>query len=106
MDRNDLYEYQNYSVGFLKEHPEALLILEMGLGKTIITLSAIQYLMSKGEVHKTLVIAPLRVCQKVWPEEVKDWLFDEEAAARLIKEKPMPPLEHRIDYEQLSFGFQ
>ena len=66
MKRSDLYEYQNFSVGFLKEHPEALLILEMGLGKSAISLTAILDLMfDRFEVGKTLVIAPLRVARIV-----------------------------------------
>ena len=41
MKRTDLHEYQNYCVEFLKTHPEALLILEMGLGKSAVSLTAI-----------------------------------------------------------------
>lgn len=70
---HELHEYQMECIRFMITHPIALLILEMGLGKTIITLSAIRYLKNKGIIHRVLVIAPLRVCQKVWPEEVKDW---------------------------------
>ena len=74
MKRSDLYEYQNYSVDFLKEHPEALLILEMGLGKSAVSLTAILDLMfDRFEVGKTLVIAPLRVARTVWPEERETW---------------------------------
>ena len=74
MKRSDLYEYQNYSVDFLKEHPEALLILEMGLGKSAVSLTAILDLMfDRFEIGKTLVIAPLRVARTVWPEERKNW---------------------------------
>ena len=74
MKRSDLYEYQNFSVDFLKEHPEALLILEMGLGKSAISLTAILDLMfDRFEVGKTLVIAPLRVARTVWPEERETW---------------------------------
>ena len=64
MKRSDLYEYQNYSVDFLKEHREALLILEMGLGKSAVSLTAILDLMfDRFEVGKALVIAPLRVAR-------------------------------------------
>ena len=74
MKRSDLYEYQNYSVEFLKSHPEALLILEMGLGKSAVSLTAILDLMfDRFEVGKTLVIAPLRVARTVWPEERETW---------------------------------
>ena len=45
MKRTDLHEYQNYCVEFLKTHPEAMLILEMGLGKSAVSLTAILDLM-------------------------------------------------------------
>ena len=74
MKRTDLYEYQNFSVDFLKAHPEAMLILEMGLGKSAISLTAILDLMfDRFDVGKTLVIAPLRVARTVWPEEREIW---------------------------------
>ncbi len=74
MKRSDLHAYQNYCVEFLKAHPEAMLILEMGLGKSCISLTAILDLMFDSfEVSKVLVIAPLRVCRSVWPAERDTW---------------------------------
>ena len=74
MKRTDLHEYQNYCVDFLKTHAEAMLILEMGLGKSAISLTAIADLMFDSfDVAKTLVIAPLRVAKTVWPEERETW---------------------------------
>ena len=74
MRREDLHEYQNYCVSFVKEHPEAMLILQMGLGKTISALTAILDLMfDRFEVNKVLIIAPLRVAKTVWPEERDSW---------------------------------
>lgn len=74
MKRTDLHEYQNYCVDFLKNHAEAMLILEMGLGKSAISLTAIADLMFDSfDVAKTLVIAPLRVAKTVWPEERETW---------------------------------
>ncbi len=74
MDRTNLHDYQNYCVDFLKGHPEAMLILEMGLGKSCISLTAIADLMFDSfEVGKVLVIAPLRVCRSVWPQERDTW---------------------------------
>lgn len=74
LKRSDLHDYQNYCVEFVENHPEALLILEMGLGKTIISLTAIEDLMFDFfDVHKTLVIAPLRVARDVWPQEKDFW---------------------------------
>ena len=73
LKREDLHRYQEFCVKFILEHPEALLILEMGLGKTIITLTAIMILMyDRFEVDKCLVVAPLRVT-KVWMDEAASW---------------------------------
>ena len=74
MKREDLHHYQEYCVEFLKTHPESMLILEMGLGKSVITLTAILDLMfDRFEVSKALVVAPLRVANTVWPKEGKAW---------------------------------
>ena len=45
----------------------------MGLGKSVITLTAIRQLLSSGAVRKVLVIAPLRVARDTWPEEILKW---------------------------------
>ena len=74
MKRTDLHEYQEFCVEFIKEHKESMMILEMGLGKSVISLTAILDLMFDSfEVNKVLCIAPLRVCQSVWPEEQENW---------------------------------
>ncbi len=59
---------------FVMKHPEALLILSMGLGKTVTSLYSIfDLLFDRFEVSKVLIIAPLRVCTSVWPEERLKW---------------------------------
>ena len=74
MKRDDLHGYQQHCVSFVKDHQEALLILEMGLGKTAISLTAILDLMfDRFEVSKVLIIAPLRVAKAVWPKERECW---------------------------------
>ena len=68
------HDYQSFCVDFIKTHPVAALFLDMGLGKTVITLTAIQDLMLDSFiVSKTLVIAPLRVSRDTWPAEVEKW---------------------------------
>lgn len=49
------------------------LFLDMGLGKTLITLSAINWLIKNGKISKVLIIAPLRVAQVTWQEEAEKW---------------------------------
>ena len=68
------HRYQEYAISFIETHKEAMLLLDMGLGKTVISLTAILDLMfDRFEVKKTLVIAPLRVANTVWPEEKNQW---------------------------------
>ena len=68
------HDYQSYCIEYIKTHPIAALLLDMGLGKTAITLTAIRDLMlDTCEVNKVLVIAPLRVARDTWPTEVEKW---------------------------------
>lgn len=68
------HEYQNYAVDFILTHPQAAVFLDCGLGKTAITLTAIEELMHDSfEVRKVLVIAPLRVARDTWPAEIEKW---------------------------------
>lgn len=68
------HEYQEYATEFILNHPVAAVLLEMGLGKSVITLTAIYELMlNRFEVGKVLVIAPLRVARDTWPSEIEKW---------------------------------
>ena len=68
------HEYQTYATNFILEHPVAAVLLEMGLGKSVITLTAIYELMlNRFEVQKVLVIAPLRVARDTWSAEIEKW---------------------------------
>ena len=70
----ELHDYQKYAVRFIEEHPIAALFLDMGLGKTITTLTAIHNLMfDLFAVRKVLVIAPLRVARDTWSAEIEKW---------------------------------
>ena len=72
--RYEPYEYQEYATNFILEHPIAAVLLDMGLGKSVITLTAIEELMrDRFEVSKVLVIAPLRVATNTWPLEIRKW---------------------------------
>ena len=68
------HDYQKYATDFILTHPVAAVLLEMGLGKSVITLTAIQDLcLDSFEVHRVLVIAPLRVARDTWPAEIQKW---------------------------------
>ena len=67
------YDYQKYATNFIKTHKEAVLLLDVGLGKTSCALTAIKDLLDSGEVKKVLVIAPLRVAKITWSDEIQKW---------------------------------
>ncbi len=73
LTRNDLHEYQVRAVEHVKDHPQSMLWLDMGLGKTIATLTAIADLFATGRTNGVLVVAPLRVVQSVWEHEAAKW---------------------------------
>lgn len=74
MNESNLHEYQRYAVRYIIEHPACCLFLDLGLGKTISTLTAIKKLMDEYfEVSKVLVIAPKRVAETTWSDEVEKW---------------------------------
>ena len=72
--RYEPHDYQKYATAYIEEHPYAAVLLDMGLGKTSITLTAIaDLLFDSFEVHKVLVIAPLRVARDTWSAEIQKW---------------------------------
>lgn len=74
MDRSNLHRYQKVCVEHIISHPFCGVFLDMGLGKTISTLTAIEELKyDYCEIDTILVIAPKRVAETVWEEEAKKW---------------------------------
>lgn len=68
------HEYQKYSTEFIIKHAECGLFLDMGCGKSVITLTAVwELLYDYFEISKVLIIAPLRVAQDTWSREIEKW---------------------------------
>ena len=68
------HDYQQYAIDFIESHPTAAVLLDMGLGKTVITLTALNNLLfDRFEISRILVIAPLRVARNTWPQEIGKW---------------------------------
>ena len=69
-----LHPYQEYSKNFILDHPYCALLLDMGLGKTLSSLTAIDELLHTFEIiENVLVIAPLSVAEKTWTDEIEKW---------------------------------
>lgn len=61
------HDYQTYAIDYIETHPVAAVLLDMGLGKTVISLTAIaDLLFDSFEAHRVLVVAPLRVARDTW----------------------------------------
>lgn len=68
------HDYQKYVIEYIEKHPVSAVFLDMGLGKTSITLTALNNLLfDYFSVHKILVIAPLRVAKTTWSAEINKW---------------------------------
>ena len=68
------HDYQVYAIKHILSHEQAALLLDMGLGKTVITLTVLEKLMyQEFEIRKPLIVAPLRVARDTWPEEIRKW---------------------------------
>lgn len=73
LTRDLLHPYQERGVQFIKDVEKSALFLDMGLGKTLTSLTAISDLSDSLEINKTLIIAPLRVANTTWHKELKNW---------------------------------
>lgn len=73
MNESDLHPYQRYAVDFIERHRFCGLFLDMGLGKTVSTLTAVKRMIYSFEVSKVLVIAPKRVAETTWTTEANKW---------------------------------
>ena len=68
------HDYQDYATQFILDHPVAAIFLDCGLGKTVITLTAMEELLhDRFAVSRILIIAPLRVARDTWPAEIQKW---------------------------------
>ena len=70
---DDLHEYQHKAIAFIKSEKRCALYLDMGLGKTVSTLTAVNDLLDGCAVRRVLIVAPLRVANSVWRQESAKW---------------------------------
>ncbi|MEE8857166.1 MAG: DEAD/DEAH box helicase [Lactobacillus sp.] len=68
-----LHDYQVYAMNFIIEHPYCGIFLDIGLGKTLTTLAALQELRQKGMSGHILVIAPKAIARSTWQDELAKW---------------------------------
>lgn len=72
--RYEAHDYQKYTTEYIENHDVSAIFLDCGLGKSVITLTAINDLLFDSfEIRKVLVVAPLRVARDTWPAELEKW---------------------------------
>lgn len=69
----NLHNYQKEALAFILKNQRCALFMEMGLGKTLVSLVAIHFWLKSNKAKKILLIAPLRVCLNTWPKEIEKW---------------------------------
>ncbi len=67
------YEYQRRAIGWILDKPRCALFMGMGLGKSVITLTALQRLIDDCEISNALVVAPKKVAESTWTAEAEKW---------------------------------
>ena len=95
------HEYQRFVIDYIKKNPIAAVFLDMGLGKTSITLTALNDLLFDSfDVHRVLVVAPLRVARNTWSSEIKKWEHLQDLQYSIVvgtEKERMSALEKRAD---------
>ena len=85
LQRSNLHGYQCTAVDHIKRHPDAALFLDMGLGKTVSTLTAVADLINEFEVTRVLIVAPKRVAEMTWGDEIENWAHIRHLRLSVIK---------------------
>lgn len=86
---DDLHEYQNVAVDFMYANPFSALFLDTGLGKTAALLKLIGMLVMREECGNVLIIAPQRVANVTWPDEIQEWLFSAWFTPTIIRDEEL-----------------
>ncbi len=105
------HEYQRRALRHLLDNPRAALWLDMGLGKTVVTLTAIRDLLDSVSVRHVLVVAPLRVALTTWPTEIAKWGHTRHLTYQVLRGAPKQRLQMLrdlpditlVNYEQLQW---
>ncbi len=69
----DLHDYQHKLIDFMLENPMSACFVDLGLGKTVSTLTVLDRLLQDFAFEKALILAPIRVARQTWPSEIAKW---------------------------------
>lgn len=109
--KSDMYKYQVRAVDHILQNNGSMLWLSVGLGKTIISLTAIEELQDRYDVRSVLVVAPVKVIEAVWAQEASEWTHTRRLSFSLVRGNPKQRLDalrqpadvYLINYENLKW---
>lgn len=81
------HDYQKKAISFGLDHKKCGLLLPMGAGKTVTTLTIIS-LLKLIDTNKILIIGPVRVIKSTWPEEIEKWSHTKDLSYSIIAGTP------------------
>lgn len=85
LHEHHLDDYQHTAIDFLKKNPRSALFIDTGLGKTAICLKLIRDLVDDDKINKVLIIAPLKVANQTWGDEISKWSFSAPLSYKLVR---------------------
>jgi hypothetical protein len=101
----EVHRYQDTAFEFLRDNPFSALFVDTGLGKTVIVLLLIDWLLSTFRARKILIIAPVRVAAQTWPNEIREWDFAAHLSYTVIRaEDNEPAVRDRSGQASLPSG--
>lgn len=111
LTENSLYTYQRKAAQFIALHPNCAVFADVGLGKTISTLTGYQTLRERFDARHMLVVAPLRVARKTWRDEAANWTHTEGLSVATIVGTPEQRMKalrtpadiHTVNYDVLDW---
>jgi SNF2 family DNA or RNA helicase len=82
--QSDMYDYQRKIVTHQCTNLRSMIWADMGLGKTVTTLTSIQHLIESKFLRATIIVAPIRVCRLVWRQEALKWAHTKDMTFSLV----------------------
>lgn len=111
LKREDMYGYQEEATKFILGRNGSMLWMDMGLGKSIVSLTAIEELLDSYKISAALVMAPLKVVEAVWKQEAAKWEHTSRLKFSAVTGTPKqrlaalkrPAEVYLINYEQIQW---
>ena len=83
--RNDLYAFQKTAVNHIAMNPGSMAWMDVGLGKTVVALTAIDYWLDRFMARAALVVGTVKIIEAVWMQEIQEWAHLQHLTCSLVR---------------------